>query len=47
MFSFLASLTRIRLSTDVPGEDDRAAVAYEILHLARPLLDLLPDGRVG
>jgi hypothetical protein len=35
--------TRILLATNEPGRTDRG-VAYEILHLARPLLNTLPEG---
>lgn len=41
------SFTRIRLSTEIPGEDAQDGVAYEILHLAQPHLDLLPEGSLG
>ena len=34
--------TRIRLSTNQPNGSENA-VAYQILHLARPLLDTLPE----
>lgn len=35
--------TRIRLSTNEPNGNDNT-VAYQVLHLARPLLDTLPKG---
>jgi hypothetical protein len=34
--------TRIRLSTDEPNGNENA-VGYQVLHLARPLLDTLPN----
>lgn len=36
------TLTRLRLSTETPSAGHQDCVAYEILHLARPLLDTLP-----
>jgi len=36
-------LTRILLSTNEPNGNENT-VAYQILHLARPLLDTLPKG---
>jgi hypothetical protein len=36
-------ITRILLSTNEPNSNE-TAVAYQILHLARPLLDTLPKG---
>jgi len=36
-------ITRILLSTNEPNQNEDT-VAYQILHLARPLLDTLPKG---
>jgi hypothetical protein len=35
-------ITRVLLSEDEPGEG-KAGVAYQVLHLAKPLLDKLPE----
>jgi hypothetical protein len=39
-------LTRVRLSSSEPTDPD-VGTSYEILHLARPLLDTLPRGAAG